>query len=492
MGYFTCRKESAVATCNSYNRGIHQKKKKKKRKSKADKAENFSGLRLFSYEELESATNGFSSENLLGKGSHGSVYKAVLDKGKLVVAVKKNTVSSSSSEENNSNSSSSYNNTTTTTTPGENEIEILSRIRDPGLVNILGFSVGSNEKRLIVVEFMANGTLYDHLHCNLRLPSWGKRVRFALQTAKAVEALHSANPPVIHRDIKSSNVLVDENWNARLGDFGLALRGHVEDVRLRSTPPAGTLGYLDPSYLTPQNLSSKSDVFSFGILLLEIISGRNAIDVNYSPPSVIDWALPLVKQGEFDGLYDPRIGPPKDLFVRRQLAVLAARCVRSIAERRPSMGEVVNCLKIVSKRSCSPIWNNLTNRMKKLAQEKWEVDGSSISNASIEKISMELKPVSRNSLRNRKVSNVQSDVNFVKEPVVSVVGCSDCTDMTHLLSEMNLGSVSKEGNPLAAGKMGLPVRMTGTKLRRSRSGGISRTGRVRNLLRNLGFCNLKP
>ncbi|XXG61105.1 hypothetical protein AAC387_Pa04g2842 [Persea americana] len=475
MGYFTCRKESAVATCNSYNRGIHQKKKKK-RKSKADKAENFSGLRLFSYEELESATNGFSSENLLGKGSHGSVYKAVLDKGKLVVAVKKNTVSSSSSEENNSNSSSSYN--PTTTTPGENEIEILSRIRNPGLVNIVGFSVGSNEKRLIVVEFMTNGTLYDHLHCNLRLPSWGKRVRFALQTAKAVEALHSANPPVIHRDIKSSNVLVDENWNARLGDFGLALRGHVEDVRLRSTPPAGTLGYLDPGYLTPQNLSTKSDVFSFGILLLEIISGRNAIDVNYSPPSVIDWALPLIKQGEFNSLYDPRIGPPKDLLVRRQLAVLASRCVKSIAEIRPSMGEVVNCLKIVSKRSCSPIWNNLTNRMKKSAQDELEVDGSSISIGSIENISMELKPVSRNSLRSRKVSNVQSGVNFVKEPVVSVVGCSSCTDMTHLLSEMNLGSDSKEGNPLATGKMGLPVRMTGTKLRRSRSVGISRTGRV--------------
>ncbi|KAJ8628678.1 hypothetical protein MRB53_022001 [Persea americana] len=404
MGYFSlCRRESALAICHSCKRNKTQTKKKTE-EEKPNSRENSSGLRLFSYEELESATNGFSSENLLGKGSHGSVYKAVLDDGKLVLAVKKITATPLSSDEDN---------------PGENEIEILSRIRNPGLVNLLGFCLELNERKLIVVEFMANRTLYDNLHCNSRSPGWGKRIRFALQIAKAVESLHSSNPPVIHRDIKSSNVLFDANWNARLGDFGLALRGHVEDVRRLSTPPAGTMGYLDPGYLTPQNLSTKSDVFSFGILLLEIISGRNAIDMNYRPSSIDEWAIPLIKQGEFDRLYDPRIGMPKDSCVRRQLAALAAWCVQSSAERRPSMLEVVNCLRMVSNRACSPIWSNLPDWMKKSAMLDKEIDASSADFfGSIEEVPIGLKHLSSSSSRNRRVSNVQSSgVVFSEEPI---------------------------------------------------------------------------
>lgn len=102
-------------------------------------------------------------------------------------------------------------------------------------------------------------------------------------------------------------MLIDRNFNARLGDFGLALRCHVDDYRLRSTPPAGTMGYLDPGYVTQDNLSTKLDVFSFGILLLEIISGRKAIDVGYSPPSIVDWAIHLIKKGKLFSVYDPRI-----------------------------------------------------------------------------------------------------------------------------------------------------------------------------------------
>lgn len=211
---------------------------------------------------------------------------------------------------------------------------------------------------------MPNGSLHDLLHTTIKPPGWTRRIRFALQVAKAVRELHSSNPPVIHRDVKSSNILIDQNWNARLGDFGLALRGHVEDVRVKCTPPAGTLGYLDPCYLAPEDLTAKSDVFSFGILLLEIISGRNAIDVNYSPPSVVDWAVPLIKTGRFAGICDRRIGPPPDTVVMRQLAVMAARCVRSTAEKRPSMAEVVECLNLVRKRiRSSPVWCSLRRRV---------------------------------------------------------------------------------------------------------------------------------
>ncbi|KAL2896438.1 hypothetical protein RDABS01_038222 [Bienertia sinuspersici] len=208
---------------------------------------------------------------------------------------------------------------------------------------------------------MSNGTLYDDLHKNSKPPNWGRRIKLALQTAKAVETLHCQCPPVIHRDIKSANILIDRNHNAKLGDFGLALRCHIDDFRLRSTPPAGTIGYLDPCYVTPDNLSTKTDVFSFGILLLEIISGRKAIDINHSPPSVVDWAIPLIRKGKLLAIYDPRIQPPKDPMVRKQLGVIAAKCVRSNRERRPSMKEVVEALDRLSKLVPLHSWNALPN-----------------------------------------------------------------------------------------------------------------------------------
>ncbi|KAF7824613.1 serine/threonine-protein kinase-like protein [Senna tora] len=138
-------------------------------------------------------------------------------------------------------------------------------------------------------------------------------IRLALQTAKAIDTLHSSTPPVIHRDIKSANVLIDRNYNARLGDFGLALRGHEDDYRLRSTPPA------------------------------------------------VDWAIPLIKKGKLLCVYDPRISPPKDPLVRKQLAVIAAKCVRSCRERRPSMKEIVAWLTGLCKLVPLHSWNGFNN-----------------------------------------------------------------------------------------------------------------------------------
>ncbi|KAK7385364.1 hypothetical protein VNO78_31080 [Psophocarpus tetragonolobus] len=328
MRYLTCNAESAIATCHPHSLSL----KKKKRPKSPTQAH---AIRHFAYSDILAATNAFSADTFLGKGSHGSVYKATLQGGALVAAVKK--------------------------TKPSNEIHILSHVQNPRLVNLIGFCNDQNSNnKLIVVEYMPNGSLHDLLHSveTVRPPGWTARLRFAVQVAKAVRALHSSEPPVIHRDIKSSNVLIDERWNARLGDFGLAVRGHVADFRV---PPAGTLGYLDPCYLAPGDLSSKSDVFSFGILLLEMASGRHAIDVRHSPPSVLDWAVPLVRRGEFEQICDPRIGAPADMVAFRQLAVLAARCVRSTADRRPSMAEVVECLSAVRKRFRAPVmWKRMT------------------------------------------------------------------------------------------------------------------------------------
>uniref|UniRef100_A0A2P2Q427 Protein kinase domain-containing protein n=1 Tax=Rhizophora mucronata TaxID=61149 RepID=A0A2P2Q427_RHIMU len=327
MGYLSCKAESAVAVSSP----APQKKREKSIK-----------IQEFQYSDLEAATNGFSERKLLGKGSHGCVYKAVI-RGRHVAIKKPSKGGVDIGQE------------------VENEIEILSRIQSPRLVNLLGYAADAKD-RLLVVEFMSNGTLYDILHSNSRPPNWGRRIRLALQIAKAIDTLHAQHPPIIHRDIKSANVLIDRNFNARLGDFGLALRCGVDDVyRLRSTPPAGTMGYLDPGYVTPDNLSTKTDVFSFGILFMEIISGRKAIDMGHSPPSIVDWAIPLIKKGKLDAIYDPRIAPLKDPVIRKRIALIAAKCVRSCRERRPAMKEIVDWLAALSKLVPPHSWNGLNN-----------------------------------------------------------------------------------------------------------------------------------
>lgn len=473
MGYLSCNAESAIATCDPYYWDL--KRKGRTRISKPNKAVI---IRQFSYEELVAATNGFSAESFLGKGSHGSVYKAILDDGKLVAAVKKTKLlNPSTTSFQNYHHPNNCTNCSNCTSPAENEIEILSRVQHPRLVNLLGFCADSKDKKLLVVEFMPNGCLYDILHSNSRSPpGWTRRVRFAVQIAKAVQALHSSNPPVIHRDIKSSNVLIDENWNARLGDFGLALRGHVEDVRVKCTPPAGTLGYLDPGYLAPGDLSTKSDVFSFGILLLEIISGRHAIDVNYSPPSVVDWAVPLIKHGDFSGIGDRRIGSPADLAVIRQLSVLAARCVRSSAEKRPAMAEVVECLKIVAKKvHAPPIWNSFRRQARCIESSrplmKWEVYDRSEEVVKITKLG---------SRRNSKVSSVQG-AEYGSEAIGSIGGPMGRSKSVGYFSHKKMGSDSNLGankSVLARRKPGLAVKMPVVRLSKSRSMGVLQSPRL--------------
>ncbi|KAK0575643.1 hypothetical protein LWI29_004392 [Acer saccharum] len=461
MGYFSsCNAESAIATCDTYNWDLKKKKKKKKKTRNKPTFE----IRNFLYNELVTATESFSADSFLGKGSHGSVYKAVLENGKLIVAVKRTTFF---------NQPSPYS-TTNCTSPAENEIEILSRVQSPRLVNLIGFCVDTKQNKLLVVEYMPNGSLYDLLHSASRPPGWTRRVRYALQIAKAIQTLHSSNPPVIHRDIKSSNILIDENFNARVGDFGLALRGHVEDVKIKCTPPAGTLGYLDPGYLAPGDLSTKSDVFSFGILLLEIISGRNAIDLNYSPPSVVDWAVPLIKHGDFTGICDFRIGPPPDPTVIRQLAVLAARCVRSSVEKRPEISEVVEYLKVVRKRVHSPrIWSNFQRRVRcvertpqHVVQVKYEVLDRSeeVVNKSSSRVG--------GSRRNRKVSSVSS-AEFVSGKKSDGVTRSKSIGS---ICEIRVGSE----NPTVKRRpgAGVAVKMPVMRLSKSRSMGVLQNPRL--------------
>lgn len=446
MGYtsLSCNAESAIATCDSY----------RKPRSKQNKPFK---LTEFSYSDLQSATNDFSQTNFLGKGSYGTVYKALFNGGSLIAAVKKTKIPSNS--------------------PVENEIEILSRVRSPRLVNLLGFGVDPNERKLIVVEFMPNGSLYDLLHStNSKPPGWTGRFRFALQVAKAIQHLHLSDPPVIHRDIKSSNILIDGNWNARLGDFGLSLRGHVEDVRISCTPPAGTLGYLDPGYLAPGDLSTKSDVFSFGILLLEIISGRNAIDMNYSPPSVVDWAVPLIKSGDFIAICDRRIGYRGNLI--KKLAVLAVKCVRATVKKRPTMTEVVECLRVLSKRIKLPIFSNIGRGIRRSGSKHEALDEDDSDNNSTDII----KTSRVGSRRNRKVSSVPVS----ETEKITLVGGDRIVRSKSIGSVIGIKLESLDTDMVK--RRGVTVKLPTVRLSKSRSTGVLRSTR---LVHNSGILRNK-
>ncbi|KAH7404630.1 hypothetical protein KP509_15G035400 [Ceratopteris richardii] len=336
MGYLSCKFHSGVVEAH--------------RREKAPPS-----IQIFRFEELESATRGFAVDMLLGKGSHGCVYKAVLSNG-IQVAVKRPSYGRRMLEDE---------------AAFDNEIKVLSKLNNPRLVRLLGFCHDSNRGKLLVVELMQNGNLHAMLHQRPEPMPWPKRVNVALQTARALCYIHSVSPPLIHRDIKSSNILIDSHGNAKLGDFGLALWFQASST---SIPPAGTLGYLDPEYTTPDMLSTKIDVFSFGILLLEIISGRNAIDINHNPPGIVEWAIPLIKSGQVQAVCDPRMSPPKNLSSLKQMALVAARCVRDRSSRRPEMADVLRKLQEISHMMGSSMINSMSCRMKQKSKSKQKVD----------------------------------------------------------------------------------------------------------------------
>ncbi|CAL9127218.1 unnamed protein product [Musa textilis] len=296
--------------------------------------------RVFTYEEIHAATSGFSASALLGRGSHGSVYRASLDQGRLHAAAKLPSLSSASSG---------------SPSATDSEIDLLSSLpRSPLFVNLVGATPASGPSpRIPVVDFMPHGSLYDLLHDPLRpSPPFSRRLRLALRSAAALSQLHSLR--VVHRDVKPANLLIDAKGRPRLADFGLAIRLPLPggDVDRSLPPPAGTMGYLDPGYVRPVDASTRTDVYSFGVVLLEVLSGREAIDVEYSPPSLVDWATPLLEDGRFEELWDPRAAPAdrSEEEAARAVAEVAGRCLTPAAGDRPSMAEVVTALRAANRR----------------------------------------------------------------------------------------------------------------------------------------------
>ncbi|KAL5703282.1 non-specific serine/threonine protein kinase [Ranunculus cassubicifolius] len=288
--------------------------------------------RTFTYEELEKATGGFTEESQVGKGSFSCVFKGVLKDG-TVVAVKRAIISTDLKK----NSKEFH-----------TELDLLSRLNHAHLLNLLGYCEEGQE-RLLVYEFMAHGSLHQHLHG--KNPSvkqqldWVRRVTIAVQAARGIEYLHGyACPPVIHRDIKSSNILIDEEHNARVADFGLSLLGPVDSSSPLAELPAGTLGYLDPEYYRLHYLTTKSDVYSFGVLLLEILSGRKAIDMQFEEGNIVEWAVPQIKAGDLSTILDSALKLPEHVDALTKIANVACRCVRMRGKERPSMDKVTTAL----------------------------------------------------------------------------------------------------------------------------------------------------
>ncbi|KAL6982816.1 non-specific serine,threonine protein kinase [Sarracenia purpurea var. burkii] len=289
---------------------------------------------IYPYKDIERATNFFSDEHRLGTGAYGTVYAGKL-KNDEWVAIKR------------------IKHRDTTTSGGVdqvlNEIKLLSSVSHQNLVRLLGCSI-ENGAQILVYEFMPNGTLSQRLQTkkNREELPWLVRLSIAAETAQAIAYLHGKNPPIYHRDIKSSNILLDHEYKSKVADFGLSRLGMTEfESSHISTAPQGTPGYLDPQYYQNFQLSDKSDVYSFGVVLAEIITGLKAVDLSRDQNEVnlAVLAAERIGKGRVDEIIDPAMEPPRGddgwtVLSIQKVAEVAFRCLAYDRDVRPSMAEV--------------------------------------------------------------------------------------------------------------------------------------------------------
>ncbi|XP_019173970.1 PREDICTED: probable receptor-like protein kinase At1g80640 isoform X2 [Ipomoea nil] len=287
---------------------------------------------LMEYETLELATNNFRESEILGKGGFSCVYKGKLEDDSFV-AVKKLQEGVTQDDD--------------AIQEFETEVELLSKIQHPNVISLFGYSIRA-DTRLIVYELMENGSLEDQLHGPSRgsALTWNLRMKIAVGIASGLEYLHECcNPPIIHRDLKSSNILLDSNFNAKLSDFGLAVPDGAQnknDAKL-----SGTLGYVAPEYLLDGKLTDKSDVYAFGVVLLELLLGRRAMEklAQGQCQSIVSWAMPeLTDRSKLPNIVDSVIRNTMDLKHLYQVAAVAVLCVQPEPSYRPLITDVLHSL----------------------------------------------------------------------------------------------------------------------------------------------------
>ncbi|XP_076902106.1 LEAF RUST 10 DISEASE-RESISTANCE LOCUS RECEPTOR-LIKE PROTEIN KINASE-like 1.1 [Bidens hawaiensis] len=289
------------------------------------------GVSVFSYKELEDATCNFDPSHELGDGGFGAVYYGKVKDGR-EVAVKK-------LHEHNYNRVQHF----------RNEVEILTKLKHPNLVVLYGCTSRQSRELLLVYEYIPNGTVADHLHgeqANPSLLTWPIRMNIAIETASALVYLHASE--IIHRDVKTSNILLDHNFCVKVADFGLS-RLISNNVTHVSTAPQGTPGYVDPQYHQRYQLTEKSDVYSFGVVLIELISSMVPVYLSRSQDevSLANLALNKIQRHEIDKLVDPVLvsdGNPEIMNMITLAAELGFRCLQYDSDMRPTMKEVLDVL----------------------------------------------------------------------------------------------------------------------------------------------------
>ncbi|XP_057733134.1 LEAF RUST 10 DISEASE-RESISTANCE LOCUS RECEPTOR-LIKE PROTEIN KINASE-like 1.1 isoform X8 [Arachis stenosperma] len=317
------------------------------------------GVPLFSYKDLKEATNNFDHNKELGDGGFGTVYYGKLQDGR-EVAVKR-----------------LYEHNYRRVEQFINEVQILTRLRHKNLVSLYGCTSRHSRELLLVYEYISNGTVACHLHgesAKRSLLPWSTRIKIAIETATALAYLHASD--IIHRDVKTNNILLDHNFTVKVADFGLS-RLFPMDATHVSTAPQGTPGYVDPEYHQNYQLTSKSDVYSFGVVLIELISSMPAVDMNRDKDEInlSNLAMKKIQNSAIIDLVDRSLGFDSNNKVRRMIvsvAELAFQCLQRDKELRPSMDEVLDELKKIE-----------SGKDHAELQEEADVDGSEVSHNKI-------------------------------------------------------------------------------------------------------------
>ncbi|MQM07566.1 hypothetical protein Taro_040406 [Colocasia esculenta] len=304
-----------------------------------------SNLRIFSFSELRNATRNFSRSLMIGEGGFGCVYRGTIKDHndphtKLEIAVKQL----------GRKGLQFYH-------QGQKEwlteVNVLGIVEHPNLVKLVGYCAEDDERgmqRLLVYEFMPNRSVEDHLsnRSNETL-SWSMRLKIALDAARGLKYLHEDNDfQIIFRDLKTSNILLDEHWNAKLSDFGLARQGPAEGLSHVSTAVVGTLGYAAPEYMQTGRLTAKSDIWSYGVVLYELITGRRPLDRNRpkGEQKLLEWVRPYIADSKkFRLILDPRLQWNYSLKSAQRLSAVANKCLVRQAKSRPKMSEVLEMVK---------------------------------------------------------------------------------------------------------------------------------------------------